>query len=250
VKDYRLDGRYEVIGASTSRGCQVKYYKDGYWYKVNKYGYENLAEAYSSLLLKYLYPGTYVEYELCTVNGYAACRSRNFLKENETLQTFQHIYEIYHGRKIGNYLMGLKDAGSRYAFVADFMREATGLDLRGYLRRVVNLDLVILNEDRHFDNLAVIYDDLKGVYREAPIFDNGLSLLSDYSKYEPLEDIRELVQRVSAATFSGSFEQQAMAVGLDLIIENAEALREELSQLPEHRCKQVLMYQLDRYHLI
>lgn len=65
-------------------------------------------------------------------------------------------------------------------YIVACVYKSTGVDIRGYLIILAYIDSLILNEDRHFYNICLIEKDEE--YRVAPIFDNGLSLLSDTSQ--------------------------------------------------------------------
>ena len=55
----------------------------------------------------------------------------------------------------------------------------TGLTEFGvYLCKLLTIDALFLNEDRHTHNIAVLLDP-DGKYHYCPIFDNGAALLSD-----------------------------------------------------------------------
>lgn len=61
-----------------------------------------------------------------------------------------------------------------------------------------------MNEDRHFNNLGLIYDGER--YRTAPVFDNGKSLFVGNSKYKASNLTAQNRRIAYAKAFSGSFE--------------------------------------------
>lgn len=61
--------------------------------------------------------------------------------------------------------------------VVGFIRQHYGIDITEYLVSTLYFDKLILNEDRHLNNLGIIRK-ADGSYRQAPIFDNGLGLLA------------------------------------------------------------------------
>ena len=74
-------------------------------------------------------------------------------------------------------------------------------------RTLTYIDSIILNEDRHFNNISLIEKD--GEYRVAPIFDNGLSLLSDTSQdYRYGVSLDILIRKVKCMPFVNSFSKQ------------------------------------------
>ncbi len=157
-----------------AEGTQIKYYKDGYWYKKDSFGGEATAEYLSSRLLTFsdLSAGDYVTYECGNLNGASACRSRNFLQEGESFITLYRFYQLSEGRKINEDLLRYETPEKRADFVLTYFSKNCALDLSDYFSRIFTLDLIILNEDRHFNNLGLISTE-NGTYRSAPIFDNG-----------------------------------------------------------------------------
>lgn len=75
--------------------------------------------------------------------------------------------------------------------------------------------MLLLNPDRHFHNFGVILCS-DGNYKEAPVFDNGAALFSNYSLFPPYDDYSKCKEKISGSPFSGSLEQQAMAAGIGL----------------------------------
>lgn len=74
---------------------------------------------------------------------------------------------------------------------------------------MLEVDAFFLNEDRHTNNIAVLYDDTDETYSLCPLFDNGLSLLSDTSLDFPLErPLEDCLQAIEAKPFSRPFDDQ------------------------------------------
>ena len=253
--DVKLTDADIFVRSSTSKGTQKKYVKDGYWYKLNKLGYENIAEYLCSFVLECSNCKKYVSYEICKVNGKSACRSYDFLKPGQEFVTFQNLYEQYYGIKLTDKVMEFREISERIAYTLEFVKKVTKLDLTEYLKTILTLDMLCLNEDRHFDNLGVLYSIKDNVFTEAPVFDNGLSLCSDYGTYPLDEEIEEIVTKVTALPFSGSFELQAAAIGFGLKIDyqmlyrKLDALESE-EYFSRNRAIKMLRYQLDRYRKV
>lgn len=83
-----------------------------------------------------------------------------------------------------------------------------------YLATVFELDALLLNEDRHTNNLAVIRDDTAKAFRLCPIFDHGLSLLSDTGDYPLEQDAYNCIAKVRAKPFSDDFQEQVGAAAV------------------------------------
>ena len=93
------------------------------------------------------------------------------------------------------------------------VEQMTGLKNFGtYLARLLTVDAVFLNEDRHMHNIAVLCDE-SGCYHYCPIFDNGSALLSDVTMDYPMgKDILELIPEAESKTLSSDFDEQLEAV--------------------------------------
>lgn len=106
---------------------------------------------------------------------------------------------------------------------------------------------MLLNSDRHFNNLGVIINRETGKTYEAPIFDNRDSLLSNYSKYPVFIDERQydaIAESVTGMPFSSSLEAQALSTKFELKI-NYKTLMKDLEQENESRALTILKMQLN-----
>lgn len=203
MRDYILEDKDRITFNSTTKGTQDKYYKDGYWYKVDKNGREGLVEYLVSLTLwnSTLDESKYVKYEMCTINGKSGCRSSSFLKEDESLVTFNNLFSMLTGKEdLSNKLYAFREPKDRLMLIKS-LSSTVGLKTEEYLKVILYLDLLILNPDRHMHNIAII--KTKDGYRESLIFDNGMSLCTSDSPSV-------------GATISGSFEQQVIVFGYPL----------------------------------
>lgn len=77
-----------------------------------------------------------------------------------------------------------------------------------YLSKLLTIDALFLNEDRHTHNIAVLLDDM-GEYHYCPVFDNGASLLSDTTMDYPMTgEVFTLMGEVKAKTICQDFDEQ------------------------------------------
>ena len=85
----------------------------------------------------------------------------------------------------------------------------TGLRKFGvYMNKLLTIDALFLNEDRHTHNIAVLMNG-KGNYAYCPIFDNGAGLLADTTMDYPLSgDVHMLMDNVRAKTICDEFDEQ------------------------------------------
>ena len=192
-QEITIDSRYAITDKGTSDGTQIKYYKDNMWYKLDRYGGEGEAEELASAILGLSgYPKKkYVTYQQAMINGNPGCVSRNFLRKNEQFITLYRLYMNYTGRDLADVTQRM-DYDDAIDFVLDFVLTTTGVDLHEYLADTFVLDELILNDDRHFNNLGLIFNG--DSFRPAPIFDNGKSLL-----------VGNQTGQAFAKAFSGSF---------------------------------------------
>ena len=200
-----IDERYLVRDSGTSDGTQIKYFKDNKWYKVDRYGGEGIAEELASILLKNsnLPENSYVKYKRVLINNSEGCVSDNFLKKGESYITLYRLYSNIYGKDMAA-VTSRMDYDDAIDYVLEFCFKNTGLDIREYLANTFALDALILNEDRHFNNMGVIYDGTG--FRPAPIFDNGKSLFVGNKGYDPGKTIKENRKVAHAKAFSGSFD--------------------------------------------
>lgn len=247
-KEYRLSPQALVMVQGSSRGTQPKYYDGGYWYKLNNLGYEGYAEYLVSRVLECTNVDDFVRYETCMINGRPGCRSKNFIREQESFLSFQRLYELFTGENLQGKIRFMETAGDRIGYVVDFVMESTGLDCRKYLSQILTLDMLTLNTDRHFNNLGLVVDSSTGVYRAAPVFDNGNALLSDWERFSE-ETMEENIEKVYGQPFSASLEIQACSAGIGLKIDYGK-LEELLKSEPDSRGLNVLRHQLKRYRNI
>ena len=200
----------------SSKGNQLKWHADEKWYKADYLGYEGLAESIVSKLLAFssLKESEYIEYDTEQIrykySVYDGCVSQNFLKSDERLITLNRLFLDIYGIDLYMYLWSLPDEKERMEILVDKVIECTGLnDFGRYLCKMMEVDMLFLNEDRHFHNIALIQNE-RGGFRFSPFFDHGASLLSDTKIDYPVgHDLYELIDSVKGKTFSTDLEKQA-----------------------------------------
>ena len=236
-----IENRYLVNIKGTSDGAQLKFFKDGFWYKQDYFCGEGKAETLTTILLdcSSLDKEEYVSYEYGFINGKEGCRSRNFLKSGEELISLYRFYEVMTGKKLNQDISFLETPEERADFVVSFFKKEAGLDLTDYFAKIFQLDSIIVNEDRHFNNLAIIRT-ADGTYKPAPIFDNGKSLLvGNYSAREHLS-AAENRKRTMAQPFSGSFTTNRKLFG-DGFYMDFDRCFKMLKDFPDCQEKEVLL---------
>lgn len=246
LNDYKLSPEAMVMVAGSSIGTQRKYYEKGFWYKQNNVGYEGTAEYLSSKVLSCSNIHEYVEYERCKINGKDGCRSANFLSEHESFISLQRLYDTYHGGQLSERLRMIDGIKERITFVVNFVLDVTGLDMREQLSKIATLDMLLLNTDRHFNNIGIVANVAKEIYKNAPVFDNGNALLSNIGEFPFDISIKDNIDNVIGQPFSVNLERQAMELGYGLKV-NYEELNKKLEKEPDSRGLETLWIQLDKY---
>ncbi len=203
----------DLIYSSSSKGNLPKWKVGNKWYKTDGFGYESLCEVLISHLIgeNDILPVVDYEYVRIRNNGRegTGCESINFLEKNERLITANKVHRAFTGRSMGEALSAIDSAEDCVRYFVDFISEKTGLDSFGkYLAALIQNDALFLNEDRHFNNIAVIYNEEEEKFRLCPVFDNGLSLCSALDTYPLGEDIYRLIDSVKARPFDRDYRTQ------------------------------------------
>ena len=208
-KDIRDDGR------RSSKGNQLKWQKDEFWYKADYCGYEGLAEYLVSELLKHstLPADMFVGYETVEIryrqSMFRGCVSKDFLRPGDQLITLERLFMNAYHQSLTESIFRIADHKERLRFLTDRVTALTGIKEFGtYICILMTIDALILNEDRHMHNIALILDR-NGQYHLSPVFDHGAALLSDLSLDYPLAmNVYDAIDSVQAKTFSTDFEEQ------------------------------------------
>jgi len=212
--------------SGSSKGNQLKWFDGLNWYKADSNGYEGLAEYAATIALasSSLQADMFVSYETEEIryksNRYRGCKSRNMLASNEQLITIERLIQQAKGISIGKALVAIPTHEDRLKFLVDTVRSVTGLkDFGQYMSIMLTIDGLLLNEDRHTHNIAVIQKG-DGSYRLCPYFDHGAGLLSDTSMdYSMADDVYTLIGSVRSKTFCDDFAE-AVELGEKLYGEN------------------------------
>lgn len=202
-----------LVSYATSKGNLPKWRIDNIWYKTDAFGYESLAECLISDLLKYSNIYSYVKYGITKgiYNGEIKnfSISNSFMNERDTLLTFYRLYFLETGNELTKDIYNIREVNDRIKFVVDFVSKNYKIDIAGkIITSVLELDMLFLNEDRHFNNFALIRKTKSKKFVFAPVFDNGLSLLSDINEYKMDGDIYKNIDKVKGKPFSNSLEEQ------------------------------------------
>lgn len=252
----------------SSKGNQLKWYRDDLWYKADYTGYEGLVEYTVSKLLKIsslkedeicLYDTVDIQYKRKNMLG---CSSQNFLPNNWQLITLERLFHNHFSKSLSKTMYSLTSYEERIQYLVNRIIGLTGLtDFGSYMSKLITIDAFFLNEDRHTHNIAVLLDD-SGNFHYCPIFDNGASLLSDTTLDYPLdEDTFTLIHEVKSKTFCRNFDEQldiieklyGKQIKFHFTKQDIMNVLEEESLYPKeikNRVMDILFYQYDKYRYL
>lgn len=210
----------QKIAETSSKGNQEKWTEGDRWYKLDQFGYEALAEAFTAALLERSNierdtPFTFVRYRMERMNVHGrdrtGCSSESFLRAGESIVTLSHLYRRFLDKPLREVLAHLPSDKKRIAYLAEMTAEMTGLELfPQYLTLLFEIDALVLNDDRHLNNIAVL--ERGGAFDYCPIFDNGAGLLSN-TQLSPMDiEPAALIRVVKARPFSTTFNRQIRTV--------------------------------------
>lgn len=199
----------------SSKGNQLKWQDEKYWYKADYTGYEGLSEYVISHLLQKtsLKEDEFVCYEMEEIQYksqvFKGCRSINFLKDDWQIITLERLFQGFTGESLNRCIYRIADKEERLKFIVEQTERITGLRNFGeYMSKLLTIDSFFLNEDRHTHNIAVLMNGV-GEYAYCPIFDNGAGLLADTTMDYPLSgDVYELAESAKSKTFCQDFDEQ------------------------------------------
>ncbi len=252
----------------SSKGNQLKWENGDIWYKADYTGYEGLAEYVISHLLQKstLQEKEFVIYDLENIkykkNVYTGVKSNSFLEEGWQLITLERLFDNFFGESLYKAIYAIRDHEKRLQFLANQVERITGLKHFGvYLNKMLTIDALFLNEDRHTHNIAVLMNE-KGEFAYCPIFDNGAGLLSDMTMDYPLEeDVYELIKQSKAKTICEDYDEQ-LDISEELFGGNikfhfnekdVEELLKDVKGYPQEgvkRVKNLLVYQMRKYQYL
>lgn len=197
-----------------SKGTAEKYTDGKVWVKLDRFGYESLAEVVSSRIVRALGFST-VEYRPCLlgVNEYntqTACVSDNFVTSGCSLVTVGNIIKEHGGYKDTTALLSAMykstDPKLRLQFILDHTEDCIPFEsLMKGIAEYVWLDSILLNTDRHVFNMVLLRKCNEWKFVN---FDYGASLLSDLVDFPMEAPLRNLVHEAKAKPFSTRYSSQ------------------------------------------
>ena len=171
------------------------------------FGYESFNEIIASNILSQL-GYNHLEYNL--INGEIIINNKkyqtylnysfDFKEKNESKMTFENFYSL---NKMEN--EDVISFSKRFGFINE-------------IYQMIIIDYIIINRDRHGANIEVLYNEKNKKYHLAPIFDNGLSILSPTYKNEEIKkyDIYKN-KKVSSFFLTSSLEENILIVPKEML---------------------------------
>jgi hypothetical protein len=256
MKKIKIPIDAEPIISTSSKGNQSKWLVGNKWVKENTRGYENIAEYVSSLILESsTIPSTsFISYVPCfiekpdgtTTEGCYSIDFRGQLQEVTLERLFEANFEATDEILNNN----VYSTEKKFNLIIEKIFQFTGLNVSHTLSQMLAFDAFILNEDRHTNNILFLYDPVTKIWKLAPLFDHGLSLLSDIKDYPLGIPISILKRKVKAKPFSSTFSKQLALYQGDPFIKR-NLLVQKLEEAPYHlnRAKEVVLSQLQERSL-
>ena len=238
----RTDDR---VATTTSLGNQEKWFDPdkNLWYKIDGSRFEALAEAVASEILRehtnvMQLPGMqvvkyWVERGTVHKRDSALSVSENFRGPEDSIVTVNTILRNAVGK---NYVMEFNRRASlkeRMKYLVDIVEKSTGMVGFGeYVAILFEIDALILNQDRHLNNIAVV--NTNAGYKPCPIFDNGASFLLDMGIYRLDVETKSYISQAQALPFRVSFTHCAH-VAQELYGEHLQVLflKKDVEQIAE-----------------
>ena len=201
---------YSALPDTTSMGTQEKWVIGNRFYKLDPImGYDSLAEATVSELESYIENIEFVDYFIDlpkTINGRKrrVCYSENCVHEGYTeITLYKLLTSVVKDKSFFNKYKG-KDLLLK---IAEIVEKEIYFNPMEYFSKIIYLDSITLNEDRHFNNISFLVND-KGFGKGMPILDNGRALLSNEEIYSIDRSIQACVRSVKSKPFATSFKKQ------------------------------------------
>ncbi|GHU92700.1 hypothetical protein FACS1894208_00360 [Clostridia bacterium] len=217
VRVIKVLEKERVRQSATSKGNQLKWLKGGEFIKADTLGYEAFAEVWASRVAHRTSIGKFApitDYSPCGIVSdgarFTGCVCRDFLSPGETLLPLERLIQQASGAPSADW-WGAVDTRKKIERTVALVTRVTGIKNFGeWLTCLLEFDALILNEDRHMYNIAVVAS--QGRYRLMPLFDNGAAFLSDTTIDHQLRIPTKVCKRkVKAMPFNRSFTAQVNA---------------------------------------
>lgn len=193
-------------------GTQNKFIKGNYFYKKDTEDcYESISEVLVNELCLYIKNlPTVLDYFLFNEEG--VCYSK--LYTSKTVSDIS-LYRLIERSEYSHTLDVVYEVPSAIYYNAIIMATSELTDINGdcvrdYFEKIILLDYITRNTDRHLNNILLLYDSESGKYSFGPIMDNGRGLLSDTINFPMGMDIDRAYRMCSSRCkpFNENFDSQ------------------------------------------
>lgn len=116
------------------------------------------------------------EYETTFIEGKLGCRTKNLLEEGESLLEFGEILNI----EDMEYLTDIENDNldEKLNYLCEKIKSKTGRCFKNDIIKLIKLDIVLMNADRHYGNIALIQTK-DGEFKFSTLYDQGQCLLAE-----------------------------------------------------------------------
>lgn len=190
---------------TTSKGNQAKYYDTkNKLYIKEQFRYQNvlwkdyMVEHLSSIVGSMLNTSIPIIYQdiVKLSNGRYACVSKDFALDKRfvPIAKFEEYKDI---AKSCGYSFKV------YRCLIDLMMKhnISESDAKEYLNTMIILDFLLCNEDRHYNNFGLLYNEEESKFSICPLFDFGIGLFEHDKKYEGIE-LESCIRLIDGKPFS------------------------------------------------
>lgn len=152
--------------------------------KSDYFLFESVTEVLVSEFLRACNEPYFVEYSVYN-NDITKCVSNNFIAPGIRFIPFyimlQYAYKTKSEQQVDKMLKSKYSrlsAVNKYAFVSNVFQYfgVSEQEIDYYFSRIITLDTIMYNVDRHLNNFGILYDVASNKAYTMPIFDNGLAL--------------------------------------------------------------------------
>ena len=128
--------------------------------------------------------------------------------EDEQRKKWSEFYDV--NMFLAAKLLDFEDVSERIQYLVTQVEEITKIDNFGaYLTAMLEIDAFFMNEDRHTNNIAVIYNEKTQKYELSPFFDQGLCMFADINPDYPIDQSLEYcLGKIEAKPFCSDFDIQ------------------------------------------
>ena len=189
-----------ILLGGSSRGFAKKALVGNQWYKVSAGAFNAQAEVVASRLASYTNLTDFVTYEMCRVNSEYATVSDDFIcgRRHETLKGLHARVTGTPIESVSQHLSGV----DLLKYTHKFILSELGYDMLPSLSLLLQFDALVLNEDRHFNNIIFVLNEA-GNWEMSPAFDFDCALFSC------VEDLGRLAEYSRPALpFCGTHKEQ------------------------------------------